>query len=182
MRRHLTLFPATVALTAAVLSGCATTEGEANDPTAPGAEQSTGSLDAMKDLPEGTPTPFSELTAGMCSNFRGKVAADQEIGTVDCAEPHRFEILSVAEIRPEGEPEGESEGEKAPFPGDRGVMDAMRTACEPVLEPFVAKNKGSMIGLFFAPLDKKSWESGNRTGYCAVTFPAPRAGKIGSTA
>ncbi|MFE9457088.1 septum formation family protein [Streptomyces californicus] len=174
MRRYLTSSLSTVALTAAVLSGCATTEGTAKESTAPGAEPSAGFLDAMKDLPQGTPTPFSGLKGGMCSNYRGKVAADQDIGTVDCAEPHRFEILSVAEIRPESG--------TTPFPGDRGVMDAMRKACEPVLDPLVSKNKGSMIGLLFAPLDKKSWESGNRTGYCAITFPEPRTGKIGSTA
>ncbi|MFD3797014.1 septum formation family protein [Streptomyces californicus] len=172
MRRQLTLSLATAALTALVLSGCATTEGEAKDPV-PGAEQSAGSLDAMENLPQGTPTPFADLKAGMCSNFRGNVAADQDIGTVDCTEPHRFEILSAVEIPESG---------KTPFPGDRGVMDAMRTACEPVLDPLVSKNKGSMIGLLFAPLDKKSWESGNRTGYCAITFPEPRTRKIGSTA
>ncbi|MFJ2026947.1 septum formation family protein [Streptomyces sp. NPDC087897] len=172
MRRHLTFSLATAALTALMLSGCATIQGEAENP-APDAEQSANSLDAMNDLPQGTPTAFSDLKVGTCSNFRGNVRSDQEVGTVDCATPHRFEILSETEI---------PEDAKSPFPGDRGVMDAMRTLCTPVLDPLISKNKGSMIGLLFAPLDKESWESGNRTGYCAITFPEPRTGKIGTAA
>ncbi|MFE9696818.1 septum formation family protein [Streptomyces sp. NPDC006270] len=172
MRHHLTLPLATVALTVLTLSGCATTEGEAKDP-APGAERSAHSRNAMSDLPDGTPTPYSDLKAGMCSNFQGDVRSDQEVGTVDCATPHRFEILSEAEIPRSGE---------SRFPGDRGVMDAMRTLCAPVLDPLVSKNKGSMIGLLFVPLNKDSWEIGNRTGYCAITFPEPKAGKIGEAA
>ncbi|MCI4044324.1 septum formation family protein [Streptomyces sp. TRM75563] len=172
MRRHLTLPLATVALAALMLSGCATTEGEAKDP-APGAEQSANSQDAMSGLPQGNPTAFSDLEVGMCSNFQGDVSSDQEVGTVDCATPHRFEILSEGEIPKDG---------KSPFPGDRGVMDAMRKVCDPVLNPLVSKNKGSLIGLLFVPLNKESWESGNRTGYCAITFPEPKTGKIGKAA
>ncbi|MEV7912257.1 septum formation family protein [Streptomyces griseus] len=172
MRRHLTLPLATVALTALMLSGCATTEGEAKDP-APGAEPSANSQDAMSGLPQGTPTAFSDLKVGMCSNFQGDVSSDQEVGTVDCATPHRFEILSEGRIPKDG---------NSPFPGDRGVMDAMRTVCAPVLDPLVSKNKGSLIGLLFVPLNKASWESGNRTGYCAITFPEPKTGKIGKAA
>lgn len=172
MRHHLTLPLATVALTALMLSGCATTEREAEGP-APGAERSADSRDAMSDLPVGTPTPYSDLKVGMCSNFQGDVRSDQEVGKVDCAAPHRFEILSEAEISESGE---------SPFLGDRGVMDAMRTLCAPVLDPLVSKNKGSMIGLLFVPLNKDSWEAGNRTGYCSITFPEPRTGKIGKAA
>ncbi|MET9095343.1 septum formation family protein [Streptomyces cyaneofuscatus] len=172
MRHHLTLPLAAVALTALMLSGCATTKGEAEDP-ASGAEQSANSRDAMSDLPDGTPIPYADLKVGMCSNFQGDVRSDQEVGTVDCAKPHRFEILSEVDIPESGE---------SPFPGDRGVMDAMRTLCAPVLDPLVSKNKGSMIGLLFVPLNKDSWEAGNRTGYCSVTFPEPKTGKIGKAA
>ncbi|WP_330239991.1 septum formation family protein [Streptomyces sp. NBC_00525] len=172
MRNHLASSLAAAVLAALMLSGCATTDGEAKG-SGPGVGESADSRDAMSDLPRGTPVPFSDLKVGMCSNFQGDVRSDEEVGTVDCATPHRFEILSEGTL---------PEGKDSPFPGDRGVMSAMRTVCEPVLEPLVSKNRGSIIGLLFVPLNKESWESGNRTGYCAVTFPEPKTGKLGKAA
>ncbi|PZT75724.1 MULTISPECIES: septum formation family protein [unclassified Streptomyces] len=172
MRNHLASSLAAAVLAALMLSGCATTDGEAKGSGA-GAGESADSRDAMRDLPRGTPVAFSDLKVGMCSNFQGDVRSDEQVGTVNCAIPHRFEIVSEGKLPAD---------EKSPFPGDRGVMSAMREVCDPVLEPLVSKNKGSVIGLLFVPLNKESWESGNRTGYCAVTFPEPKTGKIGNAA
>ncbi|MFG2732696.1 hypothetical protein [Streptomyces canus] len=64
------------------------------------------------------------------------------------------------------------------FPGDRGVMDRMRTACEPKLAPLIGSRRGSLVSLYLALLNKKSWDAGNRLGHCAISFAVPKSGRF----
>jgi hypothetical protein len=107
----------------------------------------------------------------MCSNDDGAVTAAEPVGVVDCAAPHRLEIL--AKVRVPGGPD-------APFPGRNALVAALTKACDPTLEPVVAEARGARIGMQLLPFDEKSWADGNRTGYCAVTFPEPATGKVRS--
>ncbi|GAA3392731.1 septum formation family protein [Streptomyces roseoviridis] len=153
----------------AVLSvaGCATTQGGGPDEAShPPSRQA----DAMKGLPAGHPTPYASLAVGMCSNDDGAVTAAESVGVVDCATPHRFEIL--AKVRVPGAAD-------APFPGRNALVAALTKACDPTLEPLVATARGARIGMQLLPFDEKSWTDGNRTGYCAVTFPEPATGRVG---
>ncbi|MFE5677728.1 septum formation family protein [Streptomyces erythrochromogenes] len=170
MRRSPTLLLATAALGVLALAGCATTEDKPAD-SAPAAGQPSGppSADPFKDLPQGTPVAFKDLKAGMCSNHRGDVRSDQAVGTVDCATPHFFEVVSQVAL---------PDAEGAEFPGDRGVMDRMRTACEPKLAPMIGSRRGALISLYLAPMDKKSWDAGNRLGHCGIAYAAPSTGTL----
>ncbi|MCP9988842.1 septum formation family protein [Streptomyces sudanensis] len=158
-----------VAVAAAVsVAGCATTEGGVPEEAAPVPSRPA---DPVKGLPTGRPVPFSSLTAGMCSNDDGAVTAAEPVGVVDCATPHRFEVL--AKVRVPGGPD-------APFPGRNTLVGQLTKACDPILEPLVAAARGSRIGMQLLPFDEKSWKDGNRTGYCAVTFPEPVTGTVGA--
>ncbi|WP_078941091.1 septum formation family protein [Streptomyces cellulosae] len=165
LRTHLL---ATTALSLLALTGCATTEEQSSGSTAPDAAQPSGPpTDTFKDLPQGTPVAFEDLKVGMCSNHRGDVQADQFVGVVDCETPHFLEVVSQVTLPGDA---------STAFPGDRGVMDLMRTACEPKLAPLIGSRRGSLVSLYLAPLNKKSWDAGNRLGHCAIAFPAPKSG------
>ncbi|MGC0330544.1 hypothetical protein RKD23_003534 [Streptomyces sp. SAI-170] len=166
MGRSLLLRLVAVAAVGVVFAGCATIEGGVDGEAV---ESSRGSGDPMAGLPEGRPVRYGSLAVGMCSNDDGAVGAAEPVGVVDCATPHRFEIL--AKVRVPG-------GADAPFPGRNALVDALTKACDPTLEPLVAAARGSRIGMQLLPFDEKSWADGNRTGYCAVTFPEPTAGKV----
>ncbi|MER7048362.1 septum formation family protein [Streptomyces jumonjinensis] len=105
----------------------------------------------------------------MCSNDDGAVTAADKVGVVDCATPHRFEIL--AEVRVPG-------AQDAPFPGQNPLVKTLAELCDPTLQPLVSSAPGSRIGMQLLPFDEKSWTGGNRTGYCAVTFPEPEIGSV----
>ncbi|MFE0424033.1 septum formation family protein [Streptomyces sp. NPDC058953] len=156
------------ALTAvALVAGCTTTS--ADDP-ADSAKEPRKQSDAMKGLPEGRPVPYSSLAVGMCSNDDGAVTAADKVGVVDCTTPHRLEILAKVRI---------PEAANAPFPGQNPLVKTLTKLCDPALEPVLAAAPpGGRIGMQLLPFDKESWESGNRTGYCAVTFPEPATGSV----
>ncbi|CAM5231333.1 septum formation family protein [Streptomyces avidinii] len=170
MRRSPTLLLATAVLGVLTLAGCATTSDKPAGST-PDAGQHSGPppADPFKDLPQGTPVAFKDLKAGMCSNHRGDVQSDQTVGTVDCGTPHFFEVVSQVTLPDDA---------AARFPGDRGVMDRMRTACEPKLAPMIGSRRGELISLYLAPMNKKSWEAGNRLGHCGIAYAAPRSGTL----
>ncbi|APU40020.1 septum formation family protein [Streptomyces sp. TN58] len=170
MRRSPTLLLATAALGVLTLTACATT-GDKPAGSAPADGQPSGPrpADPFKDLPQGTPVAFKDLKAGMCSNHRGDVQSDQTVGTVDCGTPHFFEVVSQVTL---------PDGDAAEFPGDRGVMDRMRTACEPQLAPLIGSQRGALISLYLAPMNKKSWDAGNRLGHCGIAYAAPRTGSL----
>ncbi|MFI5621143.1 septum formation family protein [Streptomyces sp. NPDC051567] len=179
MRRASTLLPATVTVTVALgllaLAGCATTADKPAGATASDAGQPPGpptGADPFKDLPQGTPVAFKDLKAGTCSNHRGDVHTDAPVGTVDCRTPHFFEIVSQVTLPGDA---------SAKFPGDRGVMDQMRTACEPKLAPMIGSRRGTLISLYLAPLNKKSWDEGNRLGHCGIAFAVPTPGTLAET-
>ncbi|MEU7282602.1 septum formation family protein [Streptomyces sp. NPDC045431] len=176
MTRALGIRPAAtlaVALAAAVIvSGCATTDATW-DESAERPPTAGNPLEAMKGLPQGTPVPYGRLTPGTCSNHWGPVRADESVGTVDCAGPHVFEVVSKAVLR---------EAASAPHPGERVLADRLRTACQAALDPLAAGAPGTRIRLHFMAYDKESWESGNRTGYCAITYPQPTRGSLGAAA
>ncbi|WP_432088597.1 septum formation family protein [Streptomyces sp. bgisy095] len=157
-----------LAVIAAVVlaTGCATTHGGGADEAAkPPNRQS----DPAEGLPKGKQVPFASLTVGMCSNDDGAVTAAGTVGVVDCATPHRFEILAKVSVPGDAH---------APFPGQNALVEALGKACDPTLEPLVAAARGSRIGMQLLPFDEKSWAAGNRTGYCAVTFPEPTSGTV----
>ncbi|MFI7360147.1 septum formation family protein [Streptomyces avidinii] len=170
MRRSPTLLLATAVLGVLTLAGCATTSDKPVG-SAPDTDQHSGPppVDPFKDLPQGTPVAFKDLKAGMCSNHRGDVQSDQTVGTVDCGTPHFFEVVSQVTLPGDA---------AAPFPGDRGVMDRMRTACEPKLAPMIGSRRGELISLYLAPMNKKSWEAGNRLGHCGIAYAVPRSGTL----
>ncbi|MFD4141925.1 septum formation family protein [Streptomyces sp. NPDC058572] len=163
-----TLSLAAAAVTVLCVGGCATTD-SGHDETTPGPSATGNPFDAMKGLPQGSPTPYAQLDAGMCSNHWGDVKADQKVGTVDCADRHVFEIISKAVL---------DGGEDAPYPGQNALVNQLRTACDKALEPVLAGARGSRIGLHFMAFDQASWDKGNRTGYCAVTSTRPTTGKV----
>ncbi|MGW0395928.1 septum formation family protein [Streptomyces sp. NPDC003042] len=170
MRRASTLLLATTALGLLTLAGCATTADKpagsaASDAGRPSGPQAGG--DPFKDLPQGTPVAFKDLKVGMCSNHRGDVQWDGSVGTVDCRTPHFFEIISQVTLPGDA---------SAKFPGDRGVVDQMRAACEPQLAPLIGSRRGTLISLYLAPLNQKSWNAGNRLGHCGIAFAVPRSG------
>ncbi|MEU0662992.1 septum formation family protein [Streptomyces lavendulocolor] len=160
---------ATALAAVAVVAGCATTEPGHDD--AVKGPPPNNPFEAMKDLPQGTPVPYAELGPGMCSNHYGQVSADQKVGTVDCADPHVFEIVSSSVLP---DPKG------APFPGDRALAERLRVACQSVLDPVAAGAPGSRIRLHFMAYDQRSWDAGNRTGHCAITYTKPTPGKVGA--
>ncbi|MCQ0025602.1 septum formation family protein [Streptomyces somaliensis DSM 40738] len=157
-----------LAAAAAVVSvaGCATTRSGGPDEAANPSSRQTA---PTKGLPTGKPVPFPSLTVGMCSNDDGAFTAAEPVGVVDCAAPHRFEIL--AKVRVPGGPD-------APFPGRSTLVEQLTKACDPTLEPLVTAARGARIGMQLLPFDEKSWTDGNRTGYCAVTFPEPTTGTV----
>lgn len=166
MGRSLFFRMVTIAAVVSVAAGCATTEDSGPDKTANLPSRQT---DPMKGPPTGKPVPFTSLAVGMCSNDDGAVTAAEPVGIVDCATPHRFEIL--AEVRIPGSAD-------APFPGRNTLVEELTKACDPTLKPLVAASRGARIGMQLLPFDEKSWADGNRTGYCAVTFPEPTTGTV----
>ncbi|MFD6969926.1 septum formation family protein [Streptomyces sp. NPDC059979] len=173
MRRASTLALVTAALGLLTLTGCATVDDKPNGSAASDAGRPSGppappaGADPFKDLPQGTPVAFKDLKTGMCSNHRGDVQTDQPVGVVDCGTPHFMEIVSQVTLPGEA---------SAPFPGDRGVMDLMRTACEPTLAPMIGAQRGALISVYLTPMNQKSWDAGNRLGQCAIGYAVPRAG------
>lgn len=151
----------------ALATGCTTTDGKDDAHHAAKEPQTQG--DPMKELPEGRPVPYGELTVGTCSNDDGDVTGAGPVGVVDCTTPHRFEIL--AKVRLPGAAD-------APFPGQNPLVKSLAELCDPALEPLLAAAPGSRIGMKILPFDEKSWTSGNRTGYCAITFPEPKTGSV----
>ncbi|QGV78837.1 septum formation family protein [Streptomyces ficellus] len=171
-RAPLLRLAAALAAAAAVVVGCATTEQHGHDDAAQGPPPKNP-FEAMKHLPRGTPVPYAQLGPGTCSNHYGEVSADQEVGTVDCADPHAFEIISTTVL---------PDAATATYPGDRALADKLRIACRPVLDPITAGAQGSRVRLHFMAYDERSWNAGNRRGYCAITYTEPTTGRVGATA
>ncbi|NXY94901.1 septum formation family protein [Streptomyces sp. BR123] len=170
MRRASNPVLVTAALGLLTLTGCATVDDKPNGSAASDAGRPSGppaGADPFKDLPQGTPVAFKDLKTGMCSNHRDDVQADQSIGVVDCTTPHFLEVVSQVTLSAEA---------SAAFPGDRGVMDLMRTACEPTLAPMIGSRRGELISVYLAPMNQKSWDAGNRLGQCAIGYAVPRSG------
>ncbi|QNP71815.1 septum formation family protein [Streptomyces roseirectus] len=156
-------------ITAVFLTGCATTD-SGHDEKEEHGTQTQNPFEAMgKNLPQGKPVSYSKLAVGTCSNYWGEVTASQQIGTVDCTDPHLLEIVSKIVLKGDA---------KSPYPGQQELVNQTRTACEPTLEPVVAAARGTRIALYLMAYDKQSWAEGNRTGYCAVAYSSPTAGKV----
>jgi hypothetical protein len=108
---------------------------------------------------------YTELQAGMCSNYRGSPRPDQTVGVVDCAMEHRFKIVGRLEF---------PERPDAPFPGLEQLQQRIRDGCLSLVRPVLDASQGQ-VSYLLAPVDESSWVGGNRVYYCAVTTPRQAA-------
>ncbi|MFK0096742.1 septum formation family protein [Streptomyces sp. NPDC091040] len=169
MRPSAPLLTAAAVSAVALLAGCATTEPEPDRRPAGVPSAGQGPIDSMKGLEKGEPTPYAEITDGMCSNQQTNVGAKDPVSVVDCSRPHRFEVISKITL---------PDSAQAEFPGEAGMRTKVRDACEPHFKNVLQSSEETRYRYYLVPFDKASWESGNRIFYCAVTFSKPKTGAL----
>lgn len=99
------------------------------------------------------------LAVGECldSDELDKYLAGEEFAATPCSDPHDLEVYYVYEF-----PAG-------PYPGDDAVIDELRTVCRGEFEGYVGLDYASSSLDFWVLWPNQGlWESGNRTGECAV--------------
>ncbi|SDP93114.1 Septum formation [Actinopolyspora xinjiangensis] len=114
--------------------------------------------------------PEFEAPAGTCLNWTEPDASD--ISRVDCSEPHLFEMTGTAEVWARFGPD-------ADFPSTEVLNELKSKRCADVARQYLEGGfdpNGRFEVSAFLP-SKQSWNSGDRTLYCALQQPGP-AGQL----
>jgi Septum formation len=110
-------------------------------------------------------TVVADATTGECLTWTQPDAND--LGSVDCAQPHLFEVTGTADVSgtyPAG----------APFPATDAWQKAAQTACAAGVTSYLGKLDpyGRFVVGALKPTSAQ-WSSGQRTLHCGVQRPTP---------